>query len=427
MISYSTVQRALAERLHEHLSARDYSPRLSHLDIAEGERWRQTVAWWLSACRLAVVLLSEDAVASPWVRYELSVLANRDQTERSMRLVLVYVGVEREVVNSRHELEPLALGEIQAFDVPGADLDDEAVAELAMRIDDADQDLAGAEPPVEKLVARVGDEVRDVAPERLAAARSELDGVDDPWLREREDSTDDHDHRRRAFGRAYCATPLERTYRALQTLAQDRHITVEDIDELIDFNVMTTFDARLVDRLHRAAEGDVRRSMVTATTRADLADVSTQAVPIIHGALYPYRFVVNGPVMGFSEQDVAEGLADELRHAIRASQREEPDDFLAAVARRQHPVYALLTSSDGMDPGVLRLLEDRFPTVVFVVLSSSARPMAQVAERLGVDGMGTDVDDPTAWAEYVASERDLATERLDLRDDLRRVKQATSR
>jgi hypothetical protein len=419
MISYSTVQRSLAERLHERLKECGCNPKLDHLDINSGDRWRQTVAWWLSACRTAVVLLSEEATSSAWVRYELSVLANREKIERNMRLVLVYVGVGRDDVNSREELEPLELGEIQSYhEVADADIDDEAVAELAKRIHDV-ADIG--DPPVERLVDRVCEEVRNVATERLTTARNDLEAAaDDPWLRDEDDA-------RRAFGRAYCSTPLDRTYRSLQTLAQDRQLAVDDLADLIDLNVMTTFDSRLVDRMHRATQGSVRRSMVTATTRADLADVSAMAVTAIHDALFPYRFVVNGPVMGFTQEDVAEGLAEELRHAIRSTYREEPDVFLAAVARRHHPVFVLLTSAVGMEKEVLGLLEERFPSVVFMVLSSSATPMGDLAERLGVDGMGTDIDDPNAWAEYVALERDLATERLDLRDDLRRVKQALGR
>jgi hypothetical protein len=150
-------------------------------------------------------------------------------------------------------------------------------------------------------------------------------------------------------------------------------------------------------------------------------------VTVVHEALFTYKFVVSGPVMGFTQEDIADGLAEELRHAIWSVHREDPEAFLAAVARRQHPVFVLLAGVAGIEKKVLGLLEERFPSVVFVVLSSSAIPMPELAAQLGVDGMGTDTDDDTAWAEHVAHERELATERLDMREDLRRVKQALPR
>lgn len=435
MISYSTVQGRLAERLYKELKDLGYSPKLSQLDLRGGDEWREVLAKWLSTCELAVVLMSEDALASQWVRHELSVLANRHKVERSMRLVLVYVGVRRQDVDSREEFEPLALADIQApAEYDDVELDDGQIAELAAAIKREDDAHEGdlADPSTEKLVERVGEEVHAVSPERLATARKDLVGIDDPWLRPHETGANEHERRRRAFARAYCATALQNTYPALQTLAQDRNLDVEVLDKLIDYNVMTTFDQQLIRQLHRAAAGEVRRSMVTATTRTDLADVSTQAVPIIHEATYPYRFTVNGPLAGVTVEDLADGLADELRHAIRTARREDPGKFLAAVARRRHPVYVFVNNTVGLLNGdvdddlerkVLARLEQDFPSVVFVVLSSEDVPMGMLARHLAVDGLGTDIADPTEWAEWVAWERELATERLDLRDDLRRLTQ----
>ena len=135
MISYSTVQGSLAERLHERLKECGCNPKLDHLDINSGDRWREIVT------------------ASAWVRYELSVLANREKIERNMRLVLVYVGVARDEVNARDELEPLELGEIQSYhELPDAEVDDEAVAALAKRIHEV-ADIG--DPPVERGVEQL--------------------------------------------------------------------------------------------------------------------------------------------------------------------------------------------------------------------------------------------------------------------------------
>jgi len=39
------------------------------LDIKSGERWQETLAWWLSYCDVAIVLLSSEALDSACVRY----------------------------------------------------------------------------------------------------------------------------------------------------------------------------------------------------------------------------------------------------------------------------------------------------------------------------------------------------------------------
>lgn len=46
-------------------------------DIGPGEGWRARLNQWLLDCEAAVVLLSKAAIASPWVRHEISVLVAR--------------------------------------------------------------------------------------------------------------------------------------------------------------------------------------------------------------------------------------------------------------------------------------------------------------------------------------------------------------
>jgi hypothetical protein len=424
MISCSSVQRALAARIHERLVAGEVgNPKLDHLDIAEGERWRQTIAWWLSACQVAVVLLSQEALDSPWVRYELSVLSGREQLG-NVHLVLVYVGMTPDEVHSHPELEPLQLGEIQSYhELVDGKPDDEELDALVATVRKLGELGALDAPPIESLVVEVGTELQPVAKERVASARADLDGpTADPWLLTGDDV-------RRDFAEAYCATPLDRTYPSLQTLAQDDNLQVKGLNCLIDLNVMTAFDARTVDQLREAGLGgpDRRRSLVTSITRADLADVAAESVRF-HTRMYPYRFVVHWPITGASPAEVTEGLASELRDAIAelADDDEEAEDFLDAVAARGHPVFALLAGAAGITAEVLLTLERSFPTVVFVVLSSERRTMLDLADQLGIEGVGAELQG-SAWKEHVQYERRLATERSTLRKDLQRLKRALQR
>lgn len=415
MISYATVQRSLATRLHQRLTDCECNPKLDHLDLRSGERWRQTLGWWLSTCRTAVVLLSKEALESAWVRYELNVLAHREQTGRNVRLVLVHLGVSRRDVEQMPELGPCQLADIQShYEFPDADLDDDALTALANDV----HELAGIDdPPIDRLVSRVCDHIRDVAPGSVDAAWNNLDVPDDPWLI-------DPDDEQRRFARAYCSTPVSQTYDALQALAGDAHLTGETMNDLIDLNVMTTFDTKAVADLHHVGQQQGRRALVSATTQAGLAEVATQAAYDVHGGRRPFRFVLNIPITGVTAADIAAGLAEDLRRAIRTFAKEDVDDWLAFTVRRRHPVFAILTSAVGITAEVLHELHELFPSVVFVVLSSTTQTMPSLSRELGLAGIGVDTEDLTAWGHYVEHEQELAAERTLLRQDLVRVQRA---
>ena len=411
MISYSTRQQRLADRLHQGLSECGCSPKLDHLDLRDGDRWRETIAWWLSACQTAVVLLSDDAIRSPWVRYELGVLTNRELTRRDVRVVIVYVGATRAAAEQEFELAPFRLADAQSqHEIPDGDPDEEMVADLVKRIHEVAE---VGDAPIEQLVSLVADEVREVAVPRVRAARHDLHPRKDPWLIDAEDS-------RLSFARAYCATPLDQTYGALQTLVMDRRLHEPGWHELIDLNVMTTFDPKALDDLHGAAVGDDPRAVVSAITRPDLAEVAVRAVELLRATRRAYAFLVNSPITGLDDVEVADGIADELRFAIE-ERHGDAEDFLDFASRREHPVFAILTNAVGLRPQVVQLLEASFPSIALVVLSSAAMPMPDWADHLELDGVGPDLPDDAPWHRYVAHEQAVAAERILLRRDLRRV------
>jgi hypothetical protein len=426
MISYATVNRPLAVKLHERLKQDGCQPVIDYLNIRTGDRWRRKIAWWLSTCHVAIVLLSRKALESPWVRYELGVLTNREQ-RGNVRLVLVWVGVKPEEVRARGEFDPYQLAEIQSYHhLPSDDADDEAIDEMIDEIAasvHAFEVVEGA--PVQQLIPRVADEVRRAATSRVDAVRavlSEPGAQPDPWLSQDGEV-------RRSFAEAYLATPISRSYRALQSLAQDRRIRLDNLHTLVDLNVMTTFEPRQLEQLHEAGTATIRRSVVSSITRADLAEVATQALPEVHDSMYAYQFVVNGPITGDTADEIAEGIALELRHAVAAvaDPDEDPDTFLTEVAALQHPVFALLARAAGIRTDVLRRLEKTFPTVSFVVLSSDGQKMPDLARELGVHGDDPALDDPNVWTSHVQGEREVATERSKQRRAVRAMKKAIER
>jgi hypothetical protein len=422
MISYSTKQQAFADALHERLQRCGCAPKLDHLDLKSGERWRRTIAWWLSACETAVVLLSPDAIESPWLRYELSVLSNRQLVGKDVTLVLVYLGITRQAVQDDARFDPFSLGDIHAHhELPGDEPDEETIANLAGAIL-ASERLGDA--PIDRLVGRVFDQVGAVGRFRLRDARGRLRPAEDPWLTEQ--ATADAEVARLGYSRALCATPLDKTFASLEVLARDEGITKNGIAEIIDLSVMTTFDTKTVGSLHRAACGPpARRSLVAAITSADMADVAARTVPEFHDTQHPARFVLNGPITGHTIEAVIAGLVNQLRKQIEDS-GDTVETLLGYTARRNPPVYAVLTAATGITRDVLAELERLFPAIVFVVLASRQDPMCDLAERLGVEGAGPDLHEAD-WEEYVDHQHAIATERRYLREDLKRVKRMVRR
>jgi hypothetical protein len=419
MISYATVNRALASKLHDKLEQKGCKPVIDYLNIRTGDRWRSKIAWWLSTCQVAIVLLSPQALKSPWVRYELSVLTNREQ-RGSAHLILVWVGVNPGEVRQSDDLDPFQLAEIQSYHHLDSDEVDDATIEAIVGSVDRLEGVGVA--PVQQLVARAADEVSHAATSRVDAVRARLSrsgGQPDPWLSRPGEV-------QRSFAEAYLASPIGHTYRALQALAQDRGMEVGNLHALVDLNVMTTFEPRDLEQLHDAGNASSRRSMVSSITRSDLAEVAAEALPELHDCLFAYRFVVNGPVTGSTAEDIAEGMACELRRRIaeKVDPGEGPEAFLADVAELQHPVFAFLARAAGIHGDVLRRLEELFPTVTFVVLSSDGQKMPELARDLGLEGDDQPIDDPNVWASHVQGERDVATERARQRKGVHNVKKA---
>jgi hypothetical protein len=91
-ISYSsqeTAATAVRDALAAALEASgSYTSLVDVITLEPGDRWRCRINLWLGACDAAVALLSETALASPYVIYENSVLAYRREVHDPDLLIL---------------------------------------------------------------------------------------------------------------------------------------------------------------------------------------------------------------------------------------------------------------------------------------------------------------------------------------------------
>ena len=424
MISYARPQEDLAIRLHERLSEVGHAPKLDCLDIDVGERFQHTLDWWLSACQIAVVLLSIEAMDSAWVRYELDVLLHRHHVAGDVTLILAYVGgATLADVASRPGLELLGLAAFESIGIGGAP-DEHTFDDVV----DAIGQSPPRDPAVERLIGGVYAIVRDASPQSAIEARAFLrvlgGRVADPWRedgdipRERDSRGPEH----WALSQDLCAHTLGDLYGPLQRLARDKHVA-GDVDILVDLNLLATIDSAACTTLHRAAMDD-HKPVVLGVTDAGLASLVANNVCRFHPlTMQAFAFDINVDLTGAATNDYVDAISAQLLLEISRSD-DDPEGFLVDMPTAGHPVYVLMHGADGLNRDILDGLVARFPRVSFVVVAT---------ERTDPDTWSTDLGGlPVAgphlarsnWGAFVEVEAALVTCRDATRLRLRRVLRA---
>jgi hypothetical protein len=237
MISYSTKRQDTADRLHAMLKKRGAKPRLDRLDIDPGERWRESIGWWLSACDAAVVLLCPDAIASPWVRYELSVLSNRALVGRDLRVILVCLGgVQHAQLAKDPAFIPCGLDGLQNRDIPALEVTDAEMEEIVDAL--AALPNVDAAAPLEDHIGEAESYLHDLPHYQLGKLRKRLPNERDPdndWdFVSGIPSGSEEEHRMRwAAASDFCAAPVERTRSVFEWLATPpKALSQEVLNEL---------------------------------------------------------------------------------------------------------------------------------------------------------------------------------------------------
>jgi hypothetical protein len=407
MISYSSPQRDLADRLYKWLVEKGHAPKLDHLDIPPGDRFANTLAWWLSACHVAIVLVSEDALRSDWVRYELSVLVNRERDGHDVKIVLVLLGgLGIREVSSRPGFSPLDLGALQAraLSNPNIVLSDEALDDL---LEKAFDDMA-APAPIDALVGIARDNLERAGTNTLVRAleslRKSANEPPDPW-RDGVASGDPHPLRS-ALARDLCQHDLSSAYAALDELAHEPGMHGR-IEALLDANVMANFNASALQTVHEAWIQKPAALVVLGYTTELLALKLAQAVRIIHNIRTPFPTPVISPLTGDSPAAVADGIVEEFRRAV-CEDGEDPEEYIADRVDNDHPVILVLERADGLNSEIADLVAQKLPGVAIVVLASKgAGPSFWRSKLPGAPVAGPHFEGET-WKGFVNEEAALA-------------------
>jgi hypothetical protein len=436
MISYSAKRKTVAKELKKRLgTVEGIKPKVDCVDLQAGDKWRADINLWLSACQSAVVLLCPDAVESPWVLYELSILAHRDLVEEDFCLILVCLGglTHREIA-ARAEFEPCGLGELQVVHhFSSCEL---TYHELDSLTEDIVRQCRNLSVPAEILVGEAHGVVASVPHGRVVSARtklrSEAQPDEDPWDFESPVALSvgaEHATRWR-FAADFCAAPVDsaNVYGALQELVKDGGVRLGDADKLVDVGMKATADARAVNVLDTVWRSKEMAAAVIAGTMGETAATMAAATETLRSTNTSRVHHHNGDLTGSTDDDYVSGVVEWLRGQI--APEEDLDEYLRYHSRRKHPLYIVLQASSGLSADFIERLADRTqPATVLVLASPHASPGSVATQLTKHDSstypiagahIGEDV-----WPRFVEQEAGWVEARYSLRADLARVRGAT--
>jgi hypothetical protein len=326
--------------------------------ITVGDRWRERINAMLAECDAAAVLLTPEALTSPWVLKEATILAWRaEQNARFPLLPIAWTGVTRKDVRNSNLWSPLDLPGIQMLSV-----DDPAAAARQVKAVLAPHRTTRLRAPLDVLAADLSVLLAKASTEQCTWLWDQLSG----------DRPEEIDEEKSALARAIarwmlCQPPpaLERIARALMHLGEV--FPLDDAYQIIDLI------APLWVEMDAAAW--------FASTRVDQRDLAIRCrqpgqvlTHYMRMAYLPARsprvFLLNGITAGPHADDVAVELRKVLgplleRSAGRKLHDAEIDAKLNTVKER--PYVALPLPAD---QSVIEELRRRFSRVTFVYFAA---------------------------------------------------------
>ncbi|MEV4516705.1 toll/interleukin-1 receptor domain-containing protein [Dactylosporangium sp. NPDC049525] len=372
-ISHSSRDDAYATELRTRLVAaldeRGLDAWLDERRLGAGDRWRAEIYRHLVNCVGAVLLLTPEALESPWVRKEATILCFRGSLSSRLRLVPVLLGTVRE-----HEVQQafpaLYLEEYQFESAHGRDVE-EVVAAVADRFGRDD-------PAVPEEMARWTVRVKGM----LRAADDDVVRLAASLLLPGEDT--DLDDGRETLAHALLHGSTEGAYAALATLRGQG----VDLRQLVEDVVPGYVRAEVAGPVWAAMHADPRQAVVVNASMPETATV------LVRRASYcsPHLITIYAGAVG-TEQTVESVVADARRAlAQRLGMPQPPGQaFLAA----QRLLVAVVVSADGVARRTVERLIQRlraeWQSNVLLVLSDhvdgqvDTQVMVRLAERYEAD------------------------------------------
>jgi hypothetical protein len=363
---------ALVLSLHDALNAAGFRVLLDRTRLAGGDDWRNEIYTWISRAHGAVVLLSEVALRSRWVRYELTALTQRRWFDADFRLIPVVVPPVTTAALHSAELDPHNLRALQAVSLDAH----------APRRFDGIVDLfrplltTFSDTPVDRLETTVAKELPPEPDVLERAARLLGQSHDD----------DERACDPTAVARSMFHAAVETVRDALAEIAGGR-VSRSQIRKIVDIVLPFWVDPQATIELAReaAAPAGPHRILLLNSTHPFLGKLYAQRAAL----QYPLKWELV-PVTTAGGDDLVGSVVAELRDHFRqidalldGASNEEIDTDIENTATMD-PVIVIIVG--GATSAHLSELRNRYPRCIFLALVGAQLPSAAMlaAHRMSV-------------------------------------------
>ena len=356
-------QRDLLETIVTSLQSRDggYEVLVDRQGIKAGDEWRQKIHAWLADCHAAVILFSKEALESPWVLKEATVLGWRKSQEPEFKLVLV-----RMPDVSKHDLDsqnyaPLNLNELQHATTSNA-------GEIVGIVKTSIGSPQITKTPMEKLREEIAGFLKRVDESMLKQACDTHFGQI-PWVPGTDSKARFADHLSRKIfqeGPNNLATA--------KTVLASLHLSLDEETALRIFKILGPFwvEPDAAGKIHAARTGTVDYRDI-AMNGKHLYDFTAE---MYLARAYPLSTLWRLIRVSDSAAD------DDLQHISRSVLNEvakmapglehDPDLLKQYLDSRPDPVFILLPKIP--DAELLKTLRGKYPKVTFIFWTAASLP-----------------------------------------------------
>jgi len=346
-----------------------YAVLMDKVALEPGDTWRARINLWLGSCDAAVLILSPDALTSPYVGYEVSVLGYRKSGDPSFLIIPVLVGVTMDEVKAAR-LAPAQVGEWQkAPDGTPAEVAASVAAELEQHLDPrASRPLTRMAQVLESYLPRPGNDVL----RRAAAARLEFELLWQPY----ESDLSQLSFRLLGSGMSTACA------KAIRALKEDPDYRKDNLSHIVQIVASAWVDLRS-DRIMKLALAPSPPPIVLNATRGDLACMYLDYARYSVDILPAWRFKeANTAIRECADPAAA---AKELIDAVTAALLELLDPVapekleseLQAYAQLQEPIVIGLRAYS-FNSAAIAALRDKFKTVTFFLLGGDELDLDEI-------------------------------------------------
>lgn len=375
-ISYSSEDpesRSLRDALATALGAEPerFGLLIDNRTLEPGDAWRARINLWVDGCDAALVLLSQEALKSPYVIYENSVLAHRSDADRSLLIIPVLLDDVNIADLKRGLLWPAQLDERQGI---SGRSEPEIVQAVLGRLGKAQR--CKTPTPVERRALRLAELFKGLEEPELLEAAGEIDLDLEPWSLHK-------DLRLRlalqlqSVGMAAAAPALKvlRRHFPEETRANRMRTIVELVGSSWVDSRSAARLAKLIDEARDARSVGVNGRR-TWTAKMYVLGARGESTADWYFA----------PCNGIFGEDAVETLKAKLWSALSCAltgddenvDKEDLRKDLAVFEKARDPVVVAFHHA-GITRPLLAELRQEFPSIIFFVLTGEASPLAAEA------------------------------------------------